>query len=201
MQAPAALSILLHMAQTRFSSAPDQDKAATFRCCMHEGCGEEGRFKAPAAPGRLGDYLWFCLEHVRAYNASWNYHRGMSEAEIEADRRRAHFWDRPTWRLGSGPAGRIHEAERQAREFSGFGKNGRRHRGNGQEPPRPLNREEDRALRMLGLRSGADFTTIRQRYRELAKELHPDVTGGDRQAEERLKRVTQAYAVLKALHA
>lgn len=189
------------MAHTEFSLGLDKDEAARLPCCMHEGCSEPGRFKAPAAPGRLRDYLWFCLEHVRAYNANWNYHRGMSEAEIEADRRRAHFWDRPTWPLGKGPGSRLYEAEQRARDFDGLGWGQRRQKGPKEHPARRVTREEEKALRLLGLELDADFTEIRRRYRELVKKLHPDATGGDSRAEERLKRITQAYAVLKALHA
>lgn len=189
------------MSRTDFFSKAGKEEAS-FPCCMHEGCSEPGRFKAPAEPGRMRDYLWFCLEHVRAYNASWNYHRDMSESEIEADRRRAHFWDRPTWRLGSGPGAKLHEAERQAWEFAGFERARRHQRANEQRRQRHGARsEEEKALKVLGLELHTDFTEIRRRYRELVKRLHPDATGGDKQAEERLKRVTQAYATLKALHA
>lgn len=41
------------------------------------------------------------------------------------------------------------------------------------------------------------MTEVKRRYKELAKQLHPDVNGGDLAAEERLKRINQAYAVLK----
>lgn len=167
---------------------------------MHEGCEEAGLYRAPADRDRLREYLWFCLEHVRAYNASWNYHRGMSETEIEADRRRAHSWDRPTWRLGSGPGASLREAERKAREFAGFG-GGRRQRQSDRKAPQQPRSEGEKALEVLDLSPPADFSTIRRRYRELVKRLHPDATGGDSRAEERLKRVTQAYATLKALHA
>ncbi|MBM3555349.1 MAG: J domain-containing protein, partial [Alphaproteobacteria bacterium] len=37
---------------------------------------------------------------------------------------------------------------------------------------------------------------LKQRYKELAKRLHPDLNGGDAVAEERLKQVNQAYAFL-----
>ncbi|MEX2629866.1 MAG: DnaJ domain-containing protein [Tistlia sp.] len=53
----------------------------------------------------------------------------------------------------------------------------------------------------MGLEPGADWTEIRSRYKQLAKRLHPDATGGDRVSEERLKRVNRAYATLKTLHA
>ena len=48
----------------------------------------------------------------------------------------------------------------------------------------------------LGLSRGAAADDIRQAYRKLAKELHPDVRPGDKDAEERFKRVTSAFNLL-----
>jgi curved DNA-binding protein CbpA len=39
---------------------------------------------------------------------------------------------------------------------------------------------------------------LKARYKALVKLHHPDAHGGDRDAEERLKVINQAYSVLKA---
>ncbi len=51
---------------------------------------------------------------------------------------------------------------------------------------------------ILGVSKDADANAIKKAYRALAKELHPDTAGtrGDPKAEERFKRVSEAYAVL-----
>ena len=54
---------------------------------------------------------------------------------------------------------------------------------------------------VLELPVGASFDEVRVRYKALVKELHPDATGGNREAEERLKVVNQAYGTLKAAYA
>jgi curved DNA-binding protein CbpA len=38
---------------------------------------------------------------------------------------------------------------------------------------------------------------LRARYKVLVKKFHPDATGGDTAAEEKLKSINQAYTVLK----
>ncbi|MBL8532015.1 MAG: J domain-containing protein [Hyphomonadaceae bacterium] len=48
----------------------------------------------------------------------------------------------------------------------------------------------------LGLGRTASADEIRRAYRSLAKELHPDVRPGDKQAEERFKRATAAFNLL-----
>ena len=47
------------------------------------GCGAQGEYRAPKSRQNLHEYWWFCLEHVRAYNSSWDYYKGMSPAEFE----------------------------------------------------------------------------------------------------------------------
>jgi len=42
-----------------------------------------------------------------------------------------------------------------------------------------------------------DAAGLRDRYKELAKRLHPDSTGGDKAAEERMKDINRAYSLLR----
>lgn len=166
--------------------------------CQQPGCGQQGLYRAPLRRDQPGKFLLLCLDHVRAYNAGWDWYKGMSAEEIEAERRRDTTWRRPTWRLGSGPDGCIDREEvvRRARDF-GFtscssGASGRR--------PAFRSEEEARAMRRLGFDAPASFAEIKARYKLLAKRLHPDSNGGDKRAEDRLKSVNEAYATLKALH-
>jgi len=39
---------------------------------------------------------------------------------------------------------------------------------------------------------------LKTRYKELAKQHHPDANGGDRGAEERLKTINLAYATVRS---
>src|SRR4029077_19372559 len=48
----------------------------------------------------------------------------------------------------------------------------------------------------LGVPEDADDATIKKAYRKLAKEYHPDVTGGDKKKTERFKEINEAYGVL-----
>ena len=58
-------------------------------------------------------------------------------------------------------------------------------------------RDEMRALSVLGVDSDADYKAIRTAYRRLAKEHHPDLKQGDKQAEQRFREIQAAYDVLK----
>jgi DnaJ-class molecular chaperone len=50
--------------------------------------------------------------------------------------------------------------------------------------------------KILGVPESADEGAIKKAYRKLAKEYHPDVTGGDKKKTERFKDINEAYGVL-----
>ncbi len=156
------------------------------------GCQAQGEFKAPKSPARLRDYWWFCLDHVRAYNASWDYYKGMSPGEIEAQLRADTGWQRPTWPLGQQGLGgfrRTAETLRDPLDLLG------RAAPEGRAGAAPTELTEP--LSTFGLAWPVTLAEVKQRYKELAKRHHPDANGGDRAAEERLKTINLAYATLR----
>lgn len=166
------------------------------RACDHAECQEEGLYPAPKNRDQLREFYWFCLEHVRAYNASWNYYAGMNEGEIEADRYNASKWERPTWPLGQkikqhiffhhqgDPLGIFHEAfTKQQRSSSWFAPNS----------------PENKALQTLELSWPLTETDLKKRYKELAKKSHPDINQQDPHANETFKKINEAYVVLKGV--
>jgi len=51
--------------------------------------------------------------------------------------------------------------------------------------------------KILGVNENASVDEIKKAYRKLAKEFHPDVRAGDKNAENRFKDISEAYAILK----
>ena len=49
---------------------------------------------------------------------------------------------------------------------------------------------------VLELSKECSSSDIKQAYRKLARQYHPDVNNGDAQSEEKFKEVSEAYAVL-----
>src|SRR4051812_50199002 len=78
--------------------------------CAHPGCDAPGEFRAPPADGRRpgfdgpGDWRWLCLDHVREFNAGYNYFEGMSPDEISAAQTPYGGWDRETRAFATGGA-------------------------------------------------------------------------------------------------
>ena len=50
----------------------------------------------------------------------------------------------------------------------------------------------------LGVEKTATEEDIRKTYKKLAKKHHPDLNPGDKEAEERFKDISAAYALLKS---
>src|SRR5262245_20534337 len=49
---------------------------------------------------------------------------------------------------------------------------------------------------VLQIRRTASVNEIKRAFRKLARRYHPDINPGDRQAEDRFKRITDAYEIL-----
>jgi curved DNA-binding protein CbpA len=49
----------------------------------------------------------------------------------------------------------------------------------------------------MGLEPPVSEVELKARYKQLVKKHHPDANGGDKQAEERLKIINEAYTTLK----
>lgn len=171
------------------------------RLCDHPGCEAGGEYRAPRSRLELNHYYWFCLDHVRSYNAAWNYYAGMSESEVEAEIRRDTVWQRPTWKLGQrhGPA---YEA-RISDPLNLYSKQGQQQRHNGKHGPDATSRAasaREQALAVFEIEPPFTQTSLKARYKVLVKLHHPDSHGGDKEAEEKLKIINQAYTTLKASH-
>lgn len=170
------------------------------RVCEHPGCSAAGDFRAPKSRHQLHQYRWFCLEHVRAYNASWDFYAGMNETEIEAQIRADQTWRRPTWKLGGrnqhtggDPLEDLLDpydilADTEIRRPAG-----RRARAQ----PNNLTAAEQQALSILDLTWPQTLESVKTRYKTLAKRHHPDANGGSKEAEERLKLINRAYTTLR----
>jgi hypothetical protein len=166
-------------------------------------CGTPGEYRAPKSRRDLREYWWFCLEHVRTYNSSWDYYKGMSPAEMERELRSDTAWGRPSWPLGRlGPAAWDEDSLRDPLHILANGgisgaNNTARRGANGaanHETPGDLRAP----LSTLGLSWPTTLDAVKTRYHELAKRHHPDANGGSRDAEERLKTINLAYATLRS---
>ncbi|MFN3516129.1 MAG: J domain-containing protein [Novosphingobium sp.] len=186
------------MKQDRFHGRVRESR----RPCEWPGCTKAGEFRAPGARGASfdgpGQYRWFCLDHVRQFNAGYDWFEGMTAEEILAAQHPVHGWDRQT-RAFSPTAG-IDAAPRWADfkdPLEAISGRARARRPAERKDGRAVTPDERRALEVLGLELDADRRSLRKRYSELVHALHPDRNGGDRSSEKRLQSVVEAYQLLR----
>ncbi|MET3901151.1 hypothetical protein ABIB57_005121 [Devosia sp. UYZn731] len=175
--------------------------------CDWDGCNKPATNKAPKGSRSAGEYFNYCLEHVRQYNATFNFFAGMDKEALDEA---LHTPPQPEARtsFGTGQPGArasktaktagVGSADKYGDPFGVFAKY--RHRQAqkpAEERSRPLHEQDRRALETMGIMGQAKSEEIKKAYKTLVKLHHPDANGGDKSSEDRLRAVIAAYAHLK----
>lgn len=149
-----------------------------------------------------GDYRWFCLDHVREFNAGYDYFEGMNADEIFRAQSPLHGWEgqsrafRPDAGVGGVPrwadfSDPLEAISARARDHV------RRHCAGMKPENARFTPDERRALEVLGLDGDIDRKGLRTRYTRLLRQFHPDHNGGDHSYSARLQGVVEAYQLLR----
>ena len=173
-----------------------KDQKPTERKCDWPDCSKPGEHKAPRGRDALNKHYWFCVDHVREYNKSWNFFEGMSDGEVQDYIKASHTGHRPTWKIGDNkhPShGKHFQDAYELLEDADAPSTGPVARKSGPV----LSKLDKEALTVLNLEQPVTGDEVKAQYKQLVKRFHPDLNGGDRTTEERLKQVIQAYNQLK----
>jgi len=195
------------------TTPPETQSARGGARCQWKGCEAPGDHRAPKGRGHDGEYYVFCMDHVRRYNATYNYFQGMSDAEVQDFQKDALTGHRPTWKVGAnawahGTRDGMSPSQGGAAVPGGgktaahdphafFAWRARAQREEPAENRRQLRPLEKKALETLDLAATATGVEIKARFKALVKRHHPDANGGERGSEERLREIIQAYNHLK----
>lgn len=154
-----------------------------------------------------GKYKHFCIDHVREYNKSYNYFKGLPDDAISSYQKDAATGHRPTWAMGANSWGNNQPgADTKKTAFDGRVKDPhgvfekgffRPHQPAAEAQKRKVKRLEKKAFETLHLAETATAEEIKARYKDFVKKLHPDANGGDRSREDQLRQIIQAYNSLK----
>ena len=199
-----------HFDRIRVKPTADRRERDDRPGCDWKGCTASADHRAPKGRDHDKEYWNFCLAHVREYNQSYNFFKGMNDSAVAAYQKDSLTGHRPTWKIGmNGP---INEAvKRRARHsafdgaddpFTVFKETGGRWRAGAEKPQqeeRMIRNAERKALTSLGLDNDASKDEVRGAFKALVKQHHPDTNGGDRSTEDRLRDIIQAYKYLKSV--
>ena len=191
------------MRQTKFHGRHE----AEGRTCDHPACTEAGEFRAPGTAGHgfdgPGSWRWMCLEHVREFNAGYDWFEGMTAEELLEAQAPASGWRtespsfRPTAGVDGMPRWADYDDPLEAISARANGIKSRARRQAEMAMDGRFSREEAEALDTMGLGLDVDRSRLRRRYSELVRRYHPDRNGGDRTHEARLGKVVEAYQTLR----
>ena len=168
-----------------------------YKKCDSPKCNEKGEYRAPKSRVMLNKYFYFCLDHIKEYNKSWDFYKGMSVEQIENSMRSDTFWDRPSWPLKNSFKNIFDEFNEYVEDFvkndddkinDTFFKN--------KLLDESLSLEEAKALKELDLKMPISLEKIKKNYKKLVKIFHPDVNGNNKDAVEKFKQINESYKLL-----
>lgn len=166
------------------------------KLCAWPHCLEEGTFRAPVDVRDLSRRQYFCARHIKEFNAQWDGLTGFSPDEIFTMQTGGATWNRPTWKMGvhSATPGTTPPTENLKDFYHLFEADARPHP---QASHRVLPPEAQQALLIIDVPVPFSTLVLKNRYRQLVKQHHPDINRHKKKAEEALKRINEAYATLK----
>ena len=163
--------------------------------CEWESCNNEGEFKAPTEKDNSKNYKLLCEEHIKLFNKSWNYFEGMSQNQIEIFLKSDLTWHRPTQKFGSSDNYfNILWNNTLSDKFKIFNDDEKTYINKNK-----LCEKDKDAFRIMDLELGSDWPTIQKKFKTLVKRFHPDKHSGNKQYEDKLKKITLAYSHLKMI--
>ena len=164
--------------------------------CEWSNCKENGEFKAPLEKDNSKSYRWLCEDHIKLFNKNWNYFDGMDQNEIENFIKSDLTWHRPTQKFGSSDnffnilwnnaLSDNFNFFKQEKVINGFGGN-------------KLSEKDKDAFKIMELEINTSWPIIQKKFKTLVKKLHPDRNAGNKEFEDKLKKITLAYSHLKLM--
>ena len=164
--------------------------------CEWENCSEAGKFKAPIERDNVKNFRWLCEKHIKLFNSKWNYFDGMSQNEIELFLKSDLTWHRPTQKFGSTDNffnilwnNALSDKFRIFKDENTFNN----------KKIKKLTERDKEAFVIMGLEFNDDWKTVQKKFKTLVKKFHPDKHSGNKQYEDKLKKITIAYSHLKMI--
>ena len=165
--------------------------------CAWPQCLEEGTFRAPVDVRDLTRRQYFCAKHIKEFNAKWDGLTGFSPDEIFTMQTGGATWNRPTWKMGVESASWTKTSAPGDNSKDFYKLFGEGAKPKAQVHSQVLPPEAQAALLVIDVPVPFSSLVLKNRYRQLVKENHPDISKQKKKAEEKLKQINEAYAVLK----
>ena len=155
--------------------------------CEFLNCKEEGIYPAPRSRKDITNYKYYCIEHIRDFNKSWNFFEGLTEEQFENEMRKSTTWDRPSWKFGT----QNHKMNFND-HFNIFNQESNSNDSNKNISPKLL-----KSWNTLGLQPTENINEVKKKYKVLAKKWHPDKNLDiKKNANDMFVKITSAYKMI-----
>ena len=161
--------------------------------CDWSNCKENGAYKATVEKDNSKKYRLFCLEHIKIFNKKWNYFSDMNDQEIEYFIKSDLTWHKSTKSFGSSENffnilwnNALEDKLNifKSANFKEFKKTN-------------LSNTDRDALDIMELNYEVKWEEVQKTFKTLVKKYHPDKNHGNKEFEDKLKKITLAYSQLK----
>ncbi len=160
---------------------PDGD----YHVCDHPGCNKAGEYRAPKN-SRLKEYYWFCLDHVKEYNAKWNYYDNENTFDEEYSKQR-HF---------NFSSHLKYDFDFSFNDGYGFFKYTETFIDS---PGIKLTADERQALKIMNIEyEEINVDSLKKAYKKAVKKYHPDLNSSAKESEEIFKILSTSYKSILA---
>lgn len=169
-----------------------EEEHVVVRSCDHPGCAKAGEYPAPKSPRTLQERYYFCLDHIRRYNATWNYYADMTLEEATRSRDHDITWERPAW-----PFGVFKNPNASTMFLNDFW--GLLRDLTPEDPTLPKRTplsQEAKALSVLELSWPFSEKDLKKAYKTLAKKYHPDLNQNNPTLTQKFQEIKEAYDFL-----
>jgi len=168
-----------------------------YKECDSNNCKKKGEYRAPRSRILLNSYFYFCLDHIKEYNKSWDFYKGMTVDQIENSMRNDTVWDRPSWPLKGTYKNVFDEINYDIDEFNKAENNKINDKYfKSKMIDETLTFEDRQALKELQVEKPISLEKIKKNFKKLVKIFHPDVNGNNKKAEEKFKEINESYRLL-----
>ena len=156
--------------------------------CEWKDCNKKGIYRAPKNRENLREFRWFCIEHVREYNKSWNYFSGLSQKEIEKELKEDFTWHLPTWPSNVKNNYNLDDELDILKENIN-------NKGNNKNN-KVKNNKITEAFKKLNLTLDSSLQDIKRQYKVLVKKYHPDANKNNIKSNNKLIEINEAYKII-----
>jgi DnaJ-domain-containing protein 1 len=152
------------------------------KVCEFLNCKEEGIYPAPRSREDITNYKYYCIEHIRDFNKSWNFFEGLTDEQFENEIRKSTTWDRPSWKFGTS------NYNKKINDPFNF-------LSDEKVSKKKFNYKLLSSWKLLELNPTADIEQVKKQYKSLAKKWHPDKNLKLKDSDMFVK-ITNAYKVI-----